>query len=260
VTHALRIRIARRLAGVAVATVVLVPAPALAQQSGEWQVDVAPFYFWATELNGSMTVRNTTIPIFLEFKDAADRLDGAFSFHLEASRGRWGVLSDLYFIRLSSDATFTLPNRVVEGKYDLDNTIFEIGASYAVTRRAPFTLIGGLRTYTLSPKLEFTGTGGQVEPVDTSRTSANVFGGFTFRPKVSEKWSFVSRADLGGGDAELTWSALLGVEYRFKPWGGLFVGYKALGIDVGSENAAVTEYDVTHYGPTFGFNLHWGAR
>ena len=41
--------------------------------------------------------------------------------------------------------------------------------------------------------------------------------------------------------------------------GGL-VGYKALGIDVGSEDGDVTEYDVTHYGPTFGFNLHWGAR
>lgn len=37
-------------------------------------------------------------------------------------------------------------------------------------------LIGGLRTYTLSPKLEFSTAGAQVAPIDVSRTSANVFG------------------------------------------------------------------------------------
>ena len=245
----------------ALALSVSAPKPALAQ-SDEWEVTLAPLYFWATELNGSMTARNTTIPIFLDFADAADRLDGAFSFHFEASKGRWGVMSDLYFVRLSSEAVFTLPNRVVDGDYNLDNTIFELGTSYLVSENASFAVIGGLRTYTLSPNLQFTGVGGSVEPVDTSRTSANVFGGFTYRPRLSEKWSFVSRADIGGGDAELTWGGTLGFEYRFKPWGGVFFGYKALGIDVGAEDGGddVAEYDVTHYGPAFGLNLHWGRR
>jgi hypothetical protein len=242
-----------------VALAVLTPRPAIAQPSDEWQINFAPLYFWATELNGSMTARNTTIPIFLEFADAADSLGAAFSFHFEGGKGRWGLLSDLYFVRLSSDAEFTLPNRVVQGSFDLDNTIFELGGSYLVSESARFAVIGGLRTYLLSPKLEFTSSGVQVEPVDTSKTSANVFGGFTYRPRIAEKWTFSSRADIGAGDAEVTWSGTLGFEYRFRPWGGLFFGYKALGIDTGGDDD-ITEYDVTHYGPAFGLNLHWGGR
>jgi len=101
-----------------------------------------------------------------------------------------------------------------------------------------------------------------VSPIDASKTSANGFVGFTYRPQISEKWSFVSRADIGGGSAELTWSGMLGFEYAFKPSTGLVFGYKALGIDTGSDVAdqEVTEYDVTHYGPIFGLYLRWGQR
>jgi hypothetical protein len=253
-------RTGQRLGAALVALTVLAPEPARAQQTDEWQVDVAPFYFWAIETNGSVTTRNTTIPVFLDFADAADNLAAAFSFHVEARKGRWGLLSDLYFVRLSTDADFTLPNRVVEADLDFDNTIFEIGASYAPSDAVPFALIGGLRTYTASLGVEFTTGGVQVEPVDASHTSANVFGGFTYRPRIAEKWTFFSRADIGGGDAELTWSGVLGVEYRFRPWGGLLLGYRALGIDFGSDDSRVTEYDVTQYGPAFGLTLHWGGR
>ena len=41
--------------------------------------------------------------------------------------------------------------------------------------------------------------------------------------------------------AKLTWSGMLGFEYRLKPWLGL-------------------DYDVTHYGPIFSANLHWVRR
>jgi hypothetical protein len=36
----------------------------------------------------------------------------------------------------------------------------------------------------------------------------------------------LTRADIGGGDARITWSAALGAEYRFANWGGLVVTYK----------------------------------
>lgn len=255
-------RVARCLIAAVAALFVLAPLPARAQQSDQWEVTLAPLYLWASELNGQMTARSVTVPVFLDFADAADNLGGAFSFHLEARKGRWGVLTDLNFIRLSSESQFTLPNRTIEGDFDLDNVMFEAGASYLLSQEARFALIGGLRTYTLSPKLAFSTAGAQVAPIDASRTSANVFGGFTYRPRISEKWSFLSRADIGGGGAEINWSGMLGFEYRVKPWGGLVFGYKALGIDAGSDAAdeVVTEYDVTHYGPILGLNLHWGRR
>jgi hypothetical protein len=129
-----------------------------------------------------------------------------------------------------------------------------------VSEERRFAVIGGLRTYTLSPKIEFTGPVAGVTPVDTSRTSADVIGGFIYRPQLTDKWHFLSRADIGAGQSEFTWSGMLGFEYRFRPWGGFVVGYKALGIDTGDDPDEVTEYDMTHYGPIFGLALHWGGR
>lgn len=244
------------------AAAVLTPKPATARQSDEWAFTLAPLYVWATDLDGQLTVGNRTAPIFLDFADALDILGGTFSFHFEAQRGRWGILTDLDFLRLSSGSRFVLSNRTVDGNIDLDNTMFEAGASYLLSDRTRFAVIGGLRTYSLSPQMTFSTPGATVEPVDTSRTSANVFAGFTYRPRLAEKWNFVSRADIGGGDAELTWSGMLGLDYRVRPSIGVVFGYKALGIDVGSDadDPVVTEYDVTHYGPIVGLELRWGRR
>src|SRR5688572_22551054 len=108
----------QKAAGVLVAAAVLTPAPAHAQQNDEWAFTLAPLYLWATELDGQLTAGNRTAPVFLEFADAADNLGGAFAFHFEAQKGRWGVLTDLNFVRLSSDAELVLPNRTVKGSFD----------------------------------------------------------------------------------------------------------------------------------------------
>lgn len=235
-----------------------VSAPANAQQRDEWEVSLVPIYFWALATDGNLTAGPRTVPVFLKFSDAADNLSGAFSFHFEAARGRWGLLTDLNFIRLSSDSTFTVLGQPIEGEFKFDNVMFDLGASYLINEQARFGVIGGLRTYTVSPKLEFRGTNIAVTPIDESVTSPNVFVGFVARPRITDKWTFLGRADLGGGDAKLTWSALMGFEYRVAPWGGVEFGFKALGIDVESDDRVVTKYDVTHYGPIFGFRFHWG--
>ena len=154
------------------------------------------------------------MPVFLEFADAADNLGGAFSFHFEATKGRWGLMTDLNFIRLASSADFAVgPLRDVEGDFELDNVTFELGGLYLLNEARSFGIIGGLRTYTLSPKIQFTGSlGTQIAPLDDSQTSPNAFVGVVLRPRINDKWTFIGRADIGGGDADLTWSAVAGLE------------------------------------------------
>jgi hypothetical protein len=231
-----------------------------AQPPDAWDVSVIP-YFWPTRVDGDMAAGPRTVPVFLTFADAADNLAGAFSFHAEAAKGRWGVLTDLSFIRLSSSAPFTILNRPIEGEFKLDNLTFELGGSYLLNPAARIGVIGGLRTYTMAPRLEFRGTNSQATPIDTSQTSANAFVGITVRPRLAERWTFIGRGDVGGGNADFTWSALVGLEFRVASWGGVEFGYKALGIHVTTddEDRIVSEYDMTHYGPIFGFRLHWGT-
>lgn len=162
-------RVVRRLPAAAAICCVLTAQPAVAQQTNEWEVVQSPLYLWMTELSGQVGVGNATVPVFLEFADALDSVAGAFSFHFEARKGRWGVLSDLNFVRLSTEATVEIPGpRTVEAEFEFDNTIFEIGASYLVAPARNFSVIGGLRTYTVSPKLQFTGPNSQLTPIDVA--------------------------------------------------------------------------------------------
>ena len=259
-----RVRVLHLLSCSVLALGVLAPRPALAQPSDEWKFSVAPFYFWATRIDGDLTTRSGNIPVFLAFDDALDKLSAAFIFHFEAHKGRLGLFTDLDFTGLSSDAQFTLQGPaavVVDGEFDLSSTFFEAGASYALGEAANFAIIGGLRTMTMSNEIQFNSPNVAITAVDASRTAASGFAGFTFRPAINEKLRFLSRADIGGGSG-MSWSALAGFEYLPKPWLGLVLGYKGMGVSGGSEtdDNPIRDYDFTYYGPIFGLNLHWGHR
>jgi len=250
---------------VALLALAVVPGAALAQTapSETWQVEFAPFYFWVADLSGNMTVRNTSVPISLSFSDAAKHLARAFTFHFTARRHRIGLISDVMFMRLKTDATFTLPNAIaLPGTLKLINALVEVGGSYLLVPSKDLSLIGGVRFDRVGPTISFTGATMTVTPVDTSKTIADGFVGFNFLPRLSRKVTLISRADIGGGGSKLSWSALGGIEYRFKPWGGLAFGYKAYGIDVQNDSTSPvpTKYDVIQHGPIFGVNLRWSGK
>jgi hypothetical protein len=50
------------------------------------------------------------VPVYLDFSDAKDKLAGAFAFHGEVRKGRWGALGDINLIRLSSEVNYTVPS------------------------------------------------------------------------------------------------------------------------------------------------------
>lgn len=250
---------------VAVFGMAATPERALAQ-SDKWEVEVAPLYFWAARLDGEVSVNDRTTPVFMTFDDALDKLAGSFALHVGAQKGRWGALADVYFLRLTTDTTFTTPvlSREITGEAKLGMVVVEGGVSYLVVPRANFSVIGGLRTYRLAPKLTFTGDSRQITPIDTSATAVGGFGGFTFRPKLGNKVQFLSRADIGGGEA-FTWSSTLGLEYRFTSWAGAMAGFKALGIDTGNVSAdgrfvTDVEYATIQYGPIFSLTFHWSQK
>jgi hypothetical protein len=236
-------------------------------QSDKTEVDITPLYLWAARISGHVAVDNQNVPIYVDFKDAAKKLAGAFAVHTEVRRGRWGVLTDVNFLRLSTDVNLTTPitAQPVSGTAKLDSLIFEAGVSYRVKPDLPFNVIGGFRTYTASPNLHFTAPMAPITAgVDVSRTAASVIGGFTYRPKLSPKWTLLSRADIGGGSA-FTWSALLGAVYQPNPRLGLMFGYKALGIDTGDvpRSGPVVrdlEFAITQYGPILSLTFHWNQK
>ncbi len=204
----------------------------------------------------------------MDFDDAASKLAGAFSFHGEARKGRWGLIGDINFIRLSTDVSYTTPivNAPIAGTLKLDQIIFNGKVAYEVKPGTKFHIVGGIRTVTMSPAAHFTGPiGGQLADVDISKTNVAGVAGFIYRPKLGDKVVLLTQADIGGGSA-FTWSALGGAEFVIKPWLGLAVGYGALRIDTGdvpkSGSGPVNDlqYAVTQYGPAFSLTFHWREK
>jgi hypothetical protein len=244
------------------------PARALAQ-GGKWEVDVAPLYFWAATTDGNLAINgNRNIPVYMDFADAKSKLAGAFALHLAARKGRWGILSDVNFIRLSSDVNYTTPfvGAPIAGTLKLDQVFFNGKLMWAVKSDSKFMLVGGIRTSSMSPSAHFTGpVGGQLADIDVSKTAVAGVGGFVYRPPLAKKVVLLTQADIGGG-AAFTWTAFAGLGFPIKPWIGLAAGYNALRIDTGdvprSGNVAVSDvqYAVTQYGPVFSLTFHWAQK
>jgi hypothetical protein len=115
----------------------------------------------------------------------------------------------------------------------------------------------------MSPNAHFTGpVGGQLADIGLSTTNLAGVGGFSYRPRLSNRVLVLTQADIGGGSA-FTWSAAAGIEFLIKPWIGLALAYNALYIDTGhvpeSGSGPVNDaqYAVTQYGPAFSLTFHW---
>jgi hypothetical protein len=256
------------LACAAAVFVTVSPRPVFAQDD-KWEVDIAPLYLWAATTNGNIAINGiANIPVYLDFKDAASNLSGAFTFHGEVRKGQWGFLADVNFIRLSTDVNYTTPILAlsIAGTIKLDQTYFDGKVMYEVKPGSKFYLAAGIRALTMAPAVHFTGpTGGRLVDIDVSKTGVAAVGGFMYRPKLHEKVVLLTRADIGGG-AAFTWSAAGGIEYLIKPWVGLAAGYQVLHIDTGnvptSGPGPITDvqYTVNQYGPAFSLTFHWAQK
>jgi hypothetical protein len=259
------VRHATTLGAVIVLLFLLTPSAASAQTSG-WEVDIAPMYFWAASTSGNIAINGTkNIPLYLSFSDVSKNLAGAFAFRGEVKKGRWGVLGDVFFIRLSSDVSYTTPilSQPIAGTLKLDEILLDGKVTFEVKSGSRFYLVGGVRTVTMSPTIHFTGpTGGQLLDIDVSNTVPAAVGGFIYRPKLGDRVVLLVQADAGGG-AVFTASATGGIEFLIKPWIGLAAGYNALRVDTGavpsSGLAAVetVEAALNQYGPVFTLTFHW---
>jgi hypothetical protein len=255
--------------GAVTATCMLPAARTAWAQTSGWQVNVAPLYLWAASTSGNIAVNGrSNIPIYLDFSDAAQKLDGAFMFRGEARKGQWGMLGDVFFIRLSTDVNYTTPvlSVPIAGRLKMDETVFNVKVTYELKSGSRFHIVGGVRTLTMAPTVRFTGpTGGQLADIDVSRTVAAAVGGFLYRPKLSERVVLLTQADLGGGSV-FTASATGGVEILLKPWVGIAVAYNLLHIDTGNVPTSgagaidLLETAVTQSGPVFTLAFHWGEK
>ncbi len=211
----------------------------LAQAAGEsgdesWQFDGA-VYLWGAGIGGTSAAGDD---IDISFSDLIDNLDMAFMGSLEARKDKWTLLADVIYLDVSDGQTSTanLINRPVTAKLDvgLKSWIVTAAAAYAVheTESTRLSLLAGGRYLYLDADLDFKISavgpfGPWQEKYSDSGHVLDGIVGLRGRTELSDKWYLTYYADIGGGDSDLTWQALAGINYRFSKVDAAF-GYRYL--------------------------------
>jgi len=222
-----------------------------AQETGsdEWQFQIAPLYLWAMNLDGTMQLGGGPTGEFeVNFNDAFQNLETAFTVHFEASKGRWGLLADVMYLNLKGDQAIPGPGETAEIR--IKNLILEGAVGYQVADR--FWIIAGLRYFEIDPTVNF-----QVLPdIDPSTSWTDAFAGIIWRPKLGNRWTMDARFDIGAGGSDFVWNASAVIDYRLARWAAVFAGYRYMDYDY-SSSETILKYDVAMNGPVAAFRFFW---
>lgn len=218
-----------------------------------WQNTLAPLYLWGVSMSGTMTTGPISAPLNIEFSDAVSDLEGIFTFHYEGAKGNWGIIADYSFLNLGPSATLPTGDKL---SVDMKNTIGEVAGLYRFGPNNPWQLLAGIRSYKLDVTID--GVPAPVTQVKIDETINDFFIGARVMPRISDKWTFIGRADIGAGDSDLVWNVLAAFDYRFTKLLSAFAGWRVLDydVDMGSGTDAF-KYDMNHSGPILALAFHW---
>lgn len=251
----------RRIATGFLATVMTIAMSSAAmalpeRDSDEWKFALSPLFLWGMNIDGDATVGPATAPLDLSFTDdILDNLSAVFTVHFEAHKNKLALFAEYQYVDL--EPTSSIPNGA---SIDVDFTIqtAEFGAGYIVAKWWGNTdvepILGVRYTYQdLSTQLV-----GGPPLVDTTEEWWDVFGGVRLWTRFSPKWTLTTRADIGAGGSDFVWNASFKVDYQFRDWGSVFLGYRWMDYDYEEGSGRNTyAYDAMQQGPLAGISFYW---
>ena len=262
----------KRQAGMRLAALLacgLVPISALAD---DWEYSISPYLWLPTLKLDSSDVGDGTEPgegsdLEIGPIDYLDALDFALMVSGEARNGEWAVLADLVYIDFgidNSDIEIRPPDsEPLFGTYsaELSGSVFTLagGKTLRDDDRSRLDAVLGWRRFYM--ELGVSGDPNNVEPFEirSDLEYNDAFVGINGRYDVgtSDHWSFRYYADIGAGQSDLTWQAVLGFEYAYG-WGDLYIDYRHLDYDFG-DNDELEDVTLSFSGPAFGVTFRFGG-
>lgn len=222
-----------------------------------WQFIVAPYLLGPTITGDTQIGRLPNTSIDVDTGTILENLRFGAMVHLEALyRQRIGLVVDVAYMNLGTATDGPLANgrlRASVGQLVVEGFA---GYRFLSSDKAWAEVYGGGRYW--DNDVKFTGSG-------------TIAGDFSFNPSarwldpvigirgtrfLTDKWSVMGRADIGGFgvSSDLTWTLQAGVGYHFNETWSLHMQYKALSVDYdnGKSGADRFVYDTITHGPLLG--------
>jgi opacity protein-like surface antigen len=207
-------------------------APPAFSQSTEpnppgWQFQLTP-YAWLAGLTGEIQAGQASASIGASFSNILDSLDLGLMGTFAARKGRWGVLFDGIYARLSKDGTSS-------GAADLGvhtvvvSQIYSLALSFQALRH--LEILGGVRVMPISASLEVTsGTFAGAE-ASGSNTAVDGFVGARLVVPLIGRLALEAYGDIGAGDSKFVWQGLAGLGLKLSKTLSAKLGYRYLSIE-----------------------------
>lgn len=251
-----------------------VAAPAGAQLTNPsagpgWQFELQP-YLWAPGLHGDTSINNAPqAKIDMSPKDVIQKLDFGLMGMFEARNGRWGLVGDAFYAKLSdkADKTFSLHPRVGGADVNVDmklkQHIYALAGEYRLLEgTTPVDLMLGARynSIDMDAKVGLQGLG----PLGLSRTRTfsydkdwvDPYVGLRFVHPLADKWSLLGYADAGGAGigaaSKFTYQLMGGIIYDYSKTVSFKFGYRQYHINY---DHGGFEYDVNQRGFLAGLGI-----
>lgn len=266
----------RTLAPAMVGATLAFALPTHAQTPEDWRFQAA-LNVYLPDIGGS-----TTFPqggagsdVTLDAGTILENLKMTFMGSFEASRGRWGVFSDVLYMDIGhtrsnfhelSIGGLPLPaGATAKADYDMKGWVWTLGGVWHLSSDAAsrVDLIVGARLLDIEQTLDWELTGnvgsialpGRAGSAQVTLSNWDAIVGVKGRMAFGEgrKWFAPYYADIGSGDSDLTWQAMGGIGYAFQ-WGELVGAWRYVDYDMKAGNNVQS---LTFSGPMVSVVFRW---
>ncbi len=144
-----------------------------AEESKNWEFKLAPFYLWAVNMDGDMTLQGNTVPLTIDFDQIVDNLEGLFTVHFEGMhKSNWGFLADISYININDTQTSPGPTMNI----DFTTVMTELAGVYQMNLGADSVdFFGGIRYYKLEAEIDVVGAPPRVDRLLQNRIGHKIF-------------------------------------------------------------------------------------
>lgn len=232
---------------------------ASAAEDGEWHV-TASTYGWFADTTSRVDTPFGAARTELSASDAVDSLEGALMGSIAASKGKWSVVGDLFYLDLSlkNDTPYgRLFSGVTTRTRLVSLATFGLYSFYQGERLA---LDAGLGARLVSSDLDvtFEGVSRRDREFSVSDTWVDPLVAVRASVEMSERWRMVLWLDGGGfeiGDAsKRTWQVASTLTYALNDKWSLSGGYRQIYLDRETDGGP---YDLRLSGPLAGLSYRF---
>ncbi|HSX49554.1 MAG TPA: hypothetical protein VLF09_01260 [Cellvibrio sp.] len=270
------LKMPNRIVPVAALFTALMSNPIIAKSiTNDWQFS-ATAYGWFPDIGGETSFRlDGTDAINVDIDTILDNLEMTAQGTFEARKGNWGAMIDFVYLDVGASDSRTrnielggqpLPGSVTTaGDFDLKSLFVTFAGTYQLVDNPGLAsdLLFGARVASLDQTFswKFTGDFGSITPPprtgarEASDDQVDVIVGAKGRWALGaeRKWVIPFHIDIGAGDSDLTFQAMVGLGYTFE-WGDFGAAWRYLDYDM-KVGGAIAGIDFN--GPALGATFRW---